>query len=291
MFFPRYSDVQLLEVYGLTGGVPKYFELIDDHAPVLKNIEQTIRERTTMLTSEIYFLLHEEFREIRVYLAILRALGKKVSTLGELSMFSGLESKVVSKYVDDLVQLKIIGRQIPAGEDCQKSRRSQYVLRDLFLNFYFHFIAPFLQDIDKARFEGVLKNLHQQFDAYMGKFVFERVCQDHLARLGDEGKLSFRPTTVGAYWDKDCQIDILGINHHDRVMIAGESKWTNKKMGLSVLKELETKVKKLSRKYDYFCHLVLFSRSGFSDDLVDTAKKQNALLVALKDISLPKTTL
>lgn len=283
-FFPRYSSVQLVEVYGITGGVPKYFEFISDNMPVLKNIEIAIKTKSTFLTSEPEFLLSEEFRETRTYLAILRALGKGASEIREISGLCGIDTKALSKYVDQLMELKLVERKISADKEPDKGRKGRYAICDPFINFYFHFISPYLQEIEKDRYDAVIKNIERNFDSYIGKYIFEDICREWLAGLADKGKLSFLPERVGSYWDRDMQIDVMGINHHDRAMILGEAKWTNQKVGLEILNNLEEKTKKLSKQSNYHCQLVLFSRSGFTGKLIKTAEKKKVLLASIKEI-------
>lgn len=283
-FFPKYSPVQLVEVYGITGGVPKYFEFISDGGPVLSNIEHAIKSRSTLLTAEADFLLHEEFRETRIYLACLRALGNGPLEVGHIAKIVGIDSKVLSKYFEQLIELKFIERRVPTGEDPAKSRKGRYAICDPFLRFYFRFITPHLQEIEKGQFNQILTCIRKEFDAYIGKHVFEKICRDWLSMRADKGKFSFVPEDIGSYWDKDIEIDILGINHHDQVMVVGEAKWTNEKVGADVISELEAKSKLLQGKKDYYCHLAVFSRSGFSSKVLEIAAKKNILLVSLKEM-------
>jgi len=42
-FLPRYSAQQVMETYSIIGGVPKYLELWDDGAPVMRNVAELSR--------------------------------------------------------------------------------------------------------------------------------------------------------------------------------------------------------------------------------------------------------
>lgn len=283
-FFPKYSLVQLVETYGVTGGVPKYFEFFSDKQPVLKNIENAIENNTTLLTAEADLLLNEEFRETRTYISILRALGKGALEIKKMSEICGVDSKALSKYLDQLIELKFVRRKVPAGLDAAHSRKSLYSLSDLFTGFYFRFIAPHLQNIEKGLVNDAIDDLRNNFDAYIGKNVFEEICRDWVSSQADKGKLSFKPKDVGEYWDKERQIDVLGLNQHDQMMLVGEAKWSNRKVGMQELQELEEKAKKLSKQNNYYYQLALFSRAGFAPQLTELAGKRNILLVSLQDI-------
>ncbi len=285
-FFPRYGPVQLIEAFGITGGVPKYFEFISDSKPVLKNVEEAVKSGTTLLTAEADLLLNEEFRETRIYISILRALGLRMGSLElkGLSSACGVESKSLSKYLDQLIELKFVKRKVSAGVDPAQSRKSLYYICDQFLAFYFRFIAPHLQNIEKGLTNDVVGDVHDNFDAYIGKRVFEEICREWLFIAADERKLSFVPDSIGEYWDREMQVDVYSVSRHDQMMLVGESKWSNKKVGAEVLQDLEMRAKKLNKKNDYYYQLALFSRAGFTPQLLDIAAKRNILLVTLKDM-------
>lgn len=283
-FFPHFSLTALVESYAVTGGIPKYFELIDPKQSVLKSVEVALAEQTTFLTSEPEFLLHEEFREPRVYVALLRALGEGPLEASAIAARCGVDSKILSRYLDQLIDLRLVERRIPADQDPRKSRKGHYGIRDHFLNFYFRFVAPFLPDIEKHLLHQVLSHLRQQFDAYVGTVVFERLCQDWLAYQADQQRLTFVPTSIGGYWNREMQVDLLGISPRDQAMIVGECKWTQQKVGQDVLLALREKAKRLAAKNDYHYQLFLFSRSGFTEAVMEEAAKKQYRLVSLKDL-------
>lgn len=83
----------------------------------------------------------------------------------------------------------------------------------------------------------------------------------------------------GRWWDKNSEIDVVGIGGDN--IIFGECKWSKKHVGISVLKELQAKSKSVKwgskNRKEYF---VLFSKSGFSSDLIQYEKKnENVFLI------------
>lgn len=283
-FFPRFSLVALVEAYAVTGGVPKYFEWLHPNQPVLKSVETALREQTTFLTSEPEFLLHEEFRETRIYLAILRTLGQQALDATAIARVCGIDTKILSRYLDQLMALKLVERRVPAGQDPRKSRKGRYGIRDQFLNFYFHFIAPHLPDIEKGRSQQVVRAIRHGFDAFVGRTAFERLCQEWLARQADTEQLSLTPTTIGPYWDRIMQIDVVGISHREQTMFVGECKWTAQPVGLDTANLLRTKAKHLTAANDYHAQLILFSRTGFTPALQTEARKKHYQLVSLAEL-------
>lgn len=289
-FFPKLSPVALVEAYAVTGGIPKYFELLHPNQPVLKSVEVALHDHTTFLTSEPEFLLHEEFREPRIHLAILRTLGERALETGAIARACGIDSKALSRYLDQLMALKLVERCVPTGQDPRKSRKGRYAICDHFLRFYFHFIAPHLPEIEKHRVQEVVGVIRKGFDAYVGRAVFERLCQEWLAGQADRQQLSFVPTAIGGYWEREMQIDVLGISDRDRAMMVGECKWTTQKVGVDTVHGVREKAKRLAATNDYDYQLILFSRSGFTDALQEEARKKHYRLVALPELFAPSKT-
>ena len=62
-FFPEYSFEELVKVYAVLGGVPRYLEEFDDSFDIMTNIEDRILSRTSFLYNEPMNRLFEEQKE------------------------------------------------------------------------------------------------------------------------------------------------------------------------------------------------------------------------------------
>ena len=104
--------------------------------------------------------------------------------------------------------------------------------------------------------------------------VFEQVCREMIWKL----PLSF--TRVGRWWQGDKEIDVIGLNEKENIILLGECKWSKNKVGTELLEDLEIKSKnikwKLGKRKEIF---VLFSKSGFTRELENLAKKRKDLEV------------
>lgn len=72
---------------------------------------------------------------------------------------------------------------------------------------------------------------------------------------------------MGRQWGAHYEIDLAGIDVHGRFTVLGECKWSRRKVGLSVLRNLWAVVEKESLVLSSSIQWVLFSRSGFAKDL------------------------
>jgi len=81
---------------------------------------------------------------------------------------------------------------------------------------------------------------------------------------------------AGRWWSKDEEIDVVGVG--EKFILVGECKYSNKKVGVDILKALERKSKKievnLPIKY-YF----LFSKSGFTKDLLMVKRDRDDIVL------------
>ena len=143
-----------------------------------------------------------------------------------------------------------------------------------FYRFYFAFIAPKIEQIskfsakDKEQFLSVL-----QLERFFC-LPFELVCADFLSH-----KLGVLRSSISSYWDKDCEIDILV--QSGSFCLAAEVKYKEHIVSKKLLNELVAKCEKVGIKPDFYA---LFSKSGFSGELINLAKKSpNLLLFELND--------
>lgn len=90
----------------------------------------------------------------------------------------------------------------------------------------------------------------------------------------------FQFSKLGGYWDAKNEIDIAALDPEGKNLILGECKYWKEPVGLNVLHELEAKAGDVAwerdrRKVWY----VLFSISGFSDELRNHAATRDDLLL------------
>jgi len=103
--------------------------------------------------------------------------------------------------------------------------------------------------------------------------------------LNKDGRLPFKFNRVGRWWDKNTEIDIVGLNENTKEVIIGECKYTEAKVGTDVFYKLVEKGKSIpwnrdSRKEYY----ILFGKSGFTGDLLKLAAERKDLkLISLSD--------
>lgn len=278
-FLPRYSEAQRIETYSVIGGVPKYLELWNDSLPVLRNIEEVILSPVTIFRQEPAFLIQEELPESRTYLSLLDAIGKGMRTPTGMSEITGLALPHVGKYLQTLLFLGMVRREVSLDvDDPEHSRTTRYEIADPYLRFHFTFLRPNSSLLEQNRLEPLMQIIRDRFYAYVGHTGYEEVCRQLIIGLGDSGSLPFVPERVGRAWTRMAEFDVAAIDRKSRAVILGECKWMTKKTGWDVFENLERKAGLFRRLEGFKVTYALFCKGGFDRRLMTEAASRGMLL-------------
>lgn len=285
-FFPDKKRKELVEMYSVTGGVPKYIELFSESNNIYDTIQNYVLNRSGYLYDEPHFLLQQEVSEVGSYFSIIKAIAAGNSKLSAISTVLEIKATSLTRYLKTLIDLDILVREVPVTEENpEKSKKGLYKITDNYLRFWFAFIYPNMSFIESGHSEIVLEKIKKGFISNQAAFVYEDVCREKMWELNAAGAWEFQFSKLGRYWDAKTEVDIVALDPIDRNMIVGECKYWQEKVGMNVLRSLEEKALGISwekgrRKIWY----VLFSVSGFSEELQDAAKeRQDILLVSDSD--------
>ena len=175
-FLPRRSSFEkCIEVYAVLGGMPGYLHQLDLKANLGENVREKIFTPGAFLFREVDFLLREELREPRNYLAILRAIGQGKRKFGEITNDTGLPKNILHKYLHVLEDLRLTIREVPITEKApQRSKRSLYAIQDPFITFWFECVYPFVSDLALAETGPALRRFHQVLPHLLSR-AYERI--------------------------------------------------------------------------------------------------------------------
>ena len=275
-FFPGKSRKELIEMYAITGGVPKYIELFSESKDIYSAIRKCVLNRSGYLYDEPHFLLQQEVSEVGSYFSIIKAIAAGNCKLSAIS--SVLETKATSltKYLKTLIDLDILEREVPVTEDNpEKSKKGLYKIKDNYLRFWFAFVYPNMSFIESGHSSIVINKIKNSLVKNHIAFVYEDVCKERMWELNAEDTWPFNFTKLGRYWDSHDEIDIVALDPEEKNLILGECKYWQEPVGISVLRDLEAKTdtvawQRNNRKVWY----ALFSVSGFTDELMKEAESR-----------------
>ena len=88
-----------------------------------------------------------------------------------------------------------------------------------------------------------------------------------------------RAQRIGAWWSKDAEIEIVALDEESGEILFGECKWTQRPVEMTALMALREKARRVDwRPGQRREHYALFSRSGFSQELLQAAGRGEVLL-------------
>lgn len=281
-FFPEKSENELIEMYSVTGGVPKYIQSFAESKDIYSAIQKGVLNKSSYLYDEPHFLLQQEVNEIGSYFSIIKAIAAGNSKLSAIASILEIKATSLTKYLKTLIDLDILEREVPITEDNpEKSKKGLYKIKDYYIRFWFAFIYPNLSFIESGNTAIVMSKIKKSFISNQVSFVYEDVCREKMWEMNAEDKWPFHFTKIGRYWDSQTEIDIAAIDSDGNNLILGECKYWKEQVGINILNDLEKKSmqvnwKKSERKVWY----VLFSANGFTPELEQLAKTRNDIILA-----------
>lgn len=274
-FMPGRSEDELIQRYAVTGGVSKYIELFRDEDDIYQAIANNVLDSGSFLYAEPEFLLSQEIQEPGNYFSVLRAIAAGNHKLDRISSFLEIKQTNLSSYLKILTDLDLIEREVPVTENPQKSRRGLYKIKDNFFAFWFQFVYPYLGLLEAGRSSIVLDRIRNGFIQNHVSYVFENICRENIWELyADE----YMITRVGRWWNNRQEIDVVALDESGDDILFGECKYSVQPKGMDVYyalrdKSAEVNWKNTNRKE----HYAIFSRSGFTPELVEFQKKEEDL--------------
>jgi AAA+ ATPase superfamily predicted ATPase len=279
-FFPEYDAETALTAWSIYGGTPYYLQTIDPDQPLGVNVQAGLLSERGLLYSEPEFLLRTELRQPNTYFSILRALAHGRRTPNEIAGMAGVESGSLSTYLQKLRRLRLVERHIPVTESPTASKRGRYRISAPLFRFWFRFVYGKQDQLRMLGADAYDELVAAELPDYVSP-LFERVCQQALPDLVDR---QFR--NVGQWWFREHELDVLGLS--DEGLVAGECKFTSQPVSEGVLADLErtaAEVQWSEGPADGDTRYVLFSRSGYTDDLEHVAETRGDVsLFTLADL-------
>lgn len=276
---------QAVEYYSVFGGTPAYIMAIDKQIGVFENITKKILSADASLFKDVEFVLRMELNEPRYYFSILLSIAKGNNRIGLIMNDTGLDKGLITKYLSILIDLQLVKRKIPVTDN-HRSRKGLYQLSDNLFTFWFRFVHPNIERIERG--EGVLvlqTHIQPQIAQYIGK-SFESMAEDLFLEFNREGLLPFCFDTIGSWWDKGEEIDIVAYQKESSSILFCECKWQEKVNAEKLLVKLKEKAAAVpwmdKTRKEYYC---IIARSFLSQSR-EQENDENTLILDAEDLAL-----
>lgn len=270
------SAYEKLKILAVTGGIPKYLEMIKPKLSAEDNIKMLCFEKSGFLFHDFERIFHDLFsRRSETYKKIAWGLSSRHSmTQEEISKEIGIKTgKTFSDYLKDLGEAGFISADFSWDvKSGRVSKLRKYRLSDNYLRFYLKYIEPNKQKILKGDFENANLESVVHWDAIMG-LQFENLVIRNRHELLKALQISpekcicdgpfFQTKTVER---KGCQIDYL-IQEKNTLYIC-EIKFSRNPIGTKVIEEVGKKIDSLAIPKRISCRPVLVHVGGVTDEVL-----------------------
>ena len=250
-YYPEYNSGDLLCMYMITGGVPKYIDLLMEAGALTKDkmLDRITRFDSPFLSEGKDLLISEFGRDYGIYFSILQLIASGKTSQPEIDSIIG---KNTGAYLVNLEkEYSLLTRNKPMFAK-PESRKTRWSIRDNYLRFWFRFIYPNQSMIEMGRNDLLREYIDKYYEQYSG-LVLEKYFREKIAE-------SERITDIGSYWDKkgENEIDLIALNDFDKTAVVAEVKRDPRKIQIA---QLEAKVNSIKNLAKYQVQL-----KGFSTD-------------------------
>jgi len=274
-FLPGKSASELVEFFTLTGGVPRYLDLASAYPSFKAALAALVLHPDGILHNEARQLLQEEIQTPNQCWSILHAIGSGANRISEIAGRTGQPANKLTRYLDLLKDLHLIRRETPVQEkNPAKSKKGIYVVSDPFCRLWFGAIYPYMSFFEFSESEIA----YSRIEPLIAKLVAERyeeVCRQWIR----ERAVAFNAASVGRQWSSGYEIDVAAVNPEFELTVVGECKWSEHKLGIAVLRDLEQKVAIQNLPVAADCRYALFSKAGFTSELEELANRNKNVIL------------
>jgi AAA+ ATPase superfamily predicted ATPase len=218
----------LFDCYLLTGGMPKYLDVLTSHAALSygKMMDLVLSPNSPFIDEGRNLLVEELGKEYGMYFSILELISSGKTARTEIESILEIHSGAYLARLEH--DYALITKHKPVGAK-PNSRLQKYRLADNFLNFWFRFILRNRSAAETGNFAYVRKIVDRDYDTYSDR-ILERFFQQLFAETG-------RYNLIGSYWEKGNrnEIDVVALNDLKKEMVLADVKLSKSKTDISAL--------------------------------------------------------
>ncbi|HJH31220.1 MAG TPA: ATP-binding protein, partial [Methanosarcinaceae archaeon] len=141
---------EALETYMIPGGVPESLLKASDYTGILDFVDNEFFDRFGYFYREPYFIISQEFRELKTYFSILNSIAFGNTRPTEIANFVGVDARKIYPYLENLIRLEFIERRVSIFGNRKKG---VYLIKDQVFDFWFNFVFKYKGDIEKEVFK------------------------------------------------------------------------------------------------------------------------------------------
>lgn len=229
----------LFDCYALTGGLPKYLEILASNKALSyeKILDFMLNEHSPFIHEGKNLLLEEFGKEYGTYFSILELIARGKTARTEIESILEIQ---IGAYLARLENdYSLITRRKPINAR-PNARLLKYNINDNFLDFWFRFIFRNRSAAETGNYSYIREIIDRDYTTWSGPKL-ERFFHELFAESGDYN-------IIGSYWEKGNQneIDLVAVNDLNKKLTVAEIKMNKARINLDFLKK---KAEKLLESY------------------------------------------
>lgn len=273
----RRSAYEKFLILSLTGGVPWYIELINPKYSAAANIKALCFDPDGILVDEHQYIFHDLFgTRSHIYEKITRYLATHACEFSDLA--EGIhysKGGTLSDYLDELIESGYVSRHFSwTFKKGKQKSTSFYRLSDNYLRFYYRYILPKLDQIQRGQYRDASISALPAWNSIMG-LQFESLVLNNRKLVQEALRLTPEEIVVdNPYYQRQtkrvpgCQIDYM-IQTRFNTLFVFEFKFSQHPLNKSVIQEVKQKIKALSLPKNFVCVPILIHVNGVSDEVME----------------------
>ncbi|MDE7092255.1 MAG: AAA family ATPase [Muribaculaceae bacterium] len=220
-FRPNYSNDELLALYTITGGVPKYLELLCDDTDLSINgiFDYVVRENSLFVNEGRNLLIEEFGKDYGLYFSILSCIASGINT--QSSIENALGGVVVAGHLKRLIEDYSLIKRVRPILSKPRSQNVQYEVNYNFLRFCFKYFDRNQTLVEINNFEYLRQIVLSDYPTFSGltleKWFRLKMVESH------------QYSDIGSWWERKKgkeanEIDIIALSTDGKNAVIAEVK-------------------------------------------------------------------
>lgn len=269
-FLDDLSTEDKIKYLSIFGGHPFYLEMIDKDKTFDDNIYNLLFNRYGNLVDAPNKILPTSSKDASTYNTILKAIAHRHRTNKEIAIYLDKDPNYIASYLPKLIENEIIEKR----ESFNKNQKMNYYeISDNLIRFWFRFIFDNHEEILQDMGNIIFNNEKEEIELFISK-CFEDVALSYLTEKNIKGELGYYYEIIRGYkvdnsiLKHSIEFDGLakGIGKANNRILVVECKYRNKPFSSFMLKHI---MDNLTIFPSEFYDIYLFSKSGFTDDIIN----------------------
>jgi len=225
--FPKASAVERLRMWGVWGGVPRYWELQQGHKGLIDALKVHLAP-IGVLRHEPDFLLLDDVDDVAHVATVLSFIGAGAHRISEIAGRMNRQATDLSRPMQRLTELELIVRDQPFGSDV-RGKKSLYRIVDPFLDFWYSFVRPRWSRESFLDTQEDLEVFERDYRVHLGG-IWERLVRETLKRRPLPNS-EVHWCQVSRWWGagqdhRPMELDVVAESEDGKNLLVGECKLT-----------------------------------------------------------------